>query len=184
MKRKIVALLAAVMVLSGSSMTTLAASPSAPEVTIKDIDVSTKVEGTKADVVLKNDANFTTGLAAAVEAKVGNKAATVLATFDLDIPNATQAEKDAGIKVTFTVPGYQGTKKVKVFQFKNNAWNEVTVNSVASEKVTATFKGFCPIAIVEVDEDSDKTGVGFSALSLVAAAGLAGAVVCGKKKSN
>lgn len=190
MKRKIVALLAATMVLGSTA--TFVAAPSAPasSVTVSDA-VVTKVtaEGTKGEVQLSQDVSINeSALVEAIKAKVGNKEAKVLATFDVNVKGATAEELKAGIKLTFEVP-FQATKGVKVLHLVNGVWQEEKVNSYSYGKVTATFHSFSPVAIVEVEKEAgssttDKTGVGVSALSLAAAAGLAGAVVCGKKKSN
>lgn len=195
MKKFFAAVCAAVMVL-GSTFTAFAApSSTTANVTIGTATVKeATAEGTSAKVeinttIIEQAAKDTIKEAVVeklLKADTKAKAAEVLTMVDVKVA-ATAAELEKGVKVTFAVDGIKSNSNIKVLHYVNGAWKEEAVNSVAYGKVTATFHSFSPVAIVEVETEgttSDGTGVGFSTLSLIAAAGLAGAVVCGKKKSN
>lgn len=194
MKKFFAAVCAAVMVL-GSTFTAFAApSSTTANVTIGTATVKeATAEGTSAKVEIKTevDSKAKDTIKEAVVEKLLKtdskaKAAEVLTMVDVKVA-ATAEELAKGVKVTFAVDGIKSKSNIKVLHYVDGNWKEEKVNSVAYGKVTATFYSFSPVAIVEVETEgttSDGTGVGFSTLSLIAAAGLAGAVVCGKKKSN
>ena len=198
MKKFIAAVCAAVMVL-GSTFTAFAA-PSATASDVSGIKSASELvaaidknntkaaDGKEVNVTKASDesvAALKDEVVDILQAKntKDNKAykATVMAVADIDIVGA-----DGGT-VTIAVPSVKKGDTIIVLHW-NGTWEQSSVSNVKVEdgKVTATFSSLSPVAIVKVSEKvtSDKTGVGVSTLSLIAAAGLAGAVVCGKKKSN
>ena len=97
-----------------------------------------------------------------------------------------KAEIPAGetADITFAVPDVKAGETIIVLHQKaDGTWEQLPVVNVVDGKVTATFSSFSPVVIVKVAATSDKTGV-VSVLPLLAAAGLVGAVVTGKKAKN
>lgn len=196
MKKFFAAVCAAVMVL-GSTMTAFAA-PSATASDVSGIkkpaELVTAIDATatKSDdgkVVVKEASEASVNALSAEVVDIlqskntkDNKAykANVMAVADIKI------EGKNGGTVTIAVPSVKKGDTIIVLHYTGSVWEEISGVKVEDGKVTATFSSLSPVAIVKVSEKvtSDKTGVGVSTLSLIAAAGLAGAVVCGKKKSN
>ena len=87
--------------------------------------------------------------------------------------------------ITVAVPDVKAGETVIVLHQKaDGTWEQLPVVQVVDGKVVFTATSFSPIAIVKVASTSVKTGV-VSVLPVLAAAGLVGAVVTGKKsKAN
>ena len=219
MKKKIVALLTAAMMLV--SATTVLAAPSVSagdlssskgnvtnaasmtdaqaEETAKDLAVAKdKVEGaenvTINDVTPVDAATFKAAAAeavAAVKAKFGVDI-TAAVTGDTKVTAAIVAIMDIKAEITgdkaditVAVPDVKAGETVIVLHQKaDGTWEQLPVVQVVDGKVVFTATSFSPIAIVKVASTSVKTGV-VSVLPVLAAAGLVGAVVTGKKsKAN
>ncbi|MBR2627139.1 MAG: hypothetical protein IKD30_02665 [Peptococcaceae bacterium] len=219
MKKKIVALLTAAMMLV--SATTVLAAPSVSagdlssskgnvtnaasmtdaqaEETAKDLAVAKdKVEGaenvTINDVTPVDAATFKATAAeavAAVKAKFGVDI-TAAVTGDTKVTAAIVAIMDIKAEITgdkaditVAVPDVKAGETVIVLHQKaDGTWEQLPVVQVVDGKVVFTATSFSPIAIVKVASTSVKTGV-VSVLPVLAAAGLVGAVVTGKKsKAN
>ena len=187
MKKVLAALCAAVMVLASTVTAMASPSPSTPKVeqmasveTLKAAMSSTDsnvemevVSQAVADQVQREAANLLTA----------GKKAKVLALADVSFADG----KTSGT-IKFAVKGVFSTDStatiVILHQKADGTWERITPDKVEAGYVTATFSSLSPVAVVKVIPEAGRFGVGFSTLALVAAAGLAGAVVCGKKKSN
>lgn len=191
MRKFIAALCAAVMVLGSTATFVAAPSQSSPSVemgTVATLDDKISSATSEAGTVTIKEVTDTTAvnaLKAAVVEEIQERTeavkAKVLALADVSLPEGK------GGKITFKVDGVFSTDTVNtivVLHWNGSVWEEITPDAVSAGTVTATFSSLSPVAIVKVIPEAGKFGVGFSTVALVAAAGLAGAVVCGKKKSN
>ena len=179
--KKVLAVLCAAIMILGSTMTAFAASVSASDITAASpaelkaaFGVATSEAG---DVVFAEvSAEVRTSAINAVVAQIKAKC-TILALADGTVPGGKGT-------ITFSVAGVNKGDKIKIgHQKADGSWEFFAADSVGNGTVTATFTSLSPVAIVKVPATFKPTGVGVSTLALLAAAGLAGAVVC-KKKSN
>uniref|UniRef100_UPI004056735E hypothetical protein n=1 Tax=Agathobacter sp. TaxID=2021311 RepID=UPI004056735E len=189
MKKAFVALLAAVMVL-GSTVTALAApSASASDVATGTVaELKAGFEGATSDAGEVTIKEVSSDVAASAQNAVvdilqdrtDDVKAKILALADISLPGGKGTIKFAvdGVFSTDT------TSTIIVLHWNGTAWEKITPDKVEAGYVTATFTSLSPVAVVKVIPEAGKFGVGFSTVALMAAAGLAGAVVCGKKKSN
>lgn len=219
MKKKLVGLLAAIMVL-GSATTALAA----PSISAGDLSNNagsvTKVESMTDEqakelaedlVVKKESIEIAGGKVTAVEtkavepkvlkaaAKEAVKAVEKLFNVDLDkkvgkgetkvtaaiaaimdIVISGEVSKENPATLTFDIPEAKaGENYLVLHQLADGTWEQITPE-VRDGKIIAKFTSFSPVAIVKVAATTEKTGV-VSVLPMIAAAGLVGTVVCGKK---
>lgn len=183
MKKRIIALLAAVMVL-GSTTTVLAASPDAPGTNAEVVDTKENVtgatvNGAKVDLTEVEDVK---AIAAVTNVASVNK---VLGLVDVNVQGKAT--------VTFNLKGATVGKKIAVYHWDGKAWGLVTTVTITEAgKLTATFEDLSPVMFVDVTTaqeggnnggstgGSPNTGA-VAVLPLVAVAGLAGAAVCAKK---
>lgn len=198
MKKKLVVLLAAVMVFASTS--TVLAAPSADK---DDVTMGTVAELKAAVTSATSEAGEVTikevsqNSDAAVELEdavvtVLNKTeaddkAKVLGMADISLPEGTDVS--AGVKIKVAVDGVNSTdttSTIVALHYDGNAWETDTIKVVAVERgyVTIEVTALSPIAFVKVVPTAGTFGVGFSVLPLVAVAGLAGAVVTGKKANK
>lgn len=192
MRKFIAALCAAVMVL-GSTATFVAA----PSASANDVTVGTVTELKEGFNGATSEAGTVTieavsetvksSAAAAVLDMIQDKAeavkAKILALAEVSLPEGVK-----GGTIKFAVDGVYSNDTVDTIvvlhQKADGNWEQIKPSAVERGYVTATFSSLSPVAIVKVIPTAGDFGVGFSTVALVAAAGLAGAVVCGKKKSN
>lgn len=207
MKKKLVVLLAALMVFASTTTALAAGSVTSGDLSKEESSIENVADMSDAKaeelaeelVVSKEDItvseNVTEIKVEKVTAAVLKEAAKEAAEIIKEIPVADDMKVTAAIAavmdldVTFTgeevtltiaVPEIKAGERVIVLHKNGNVWEEIT-NAVAGDgTVTATFGSFSPIAIVKVAATSEKTGV-VSVLPMIAAAGLVGAAVCGKK---
>lgn len=225
MKKKLVTLLAALMLVGATTTAFAAPSPeiNSPEINSPEIDSPTTDVGEalspeeledllatdpetalealfgaiQGNITVSVDAEVDVNkiavadLKAAIELAKKLDDAKVLAAFDIKV--------EADGAVTITVPVKADPSKHYVVlhgvDVANNVWETITnVTVSANGDVTFTLDGFSPVVIVEVDSlpgtdkpadkpvdpDSPETGA-VVVFPMIAMAGLAGAVVCGKK---
>ena len=189
MKKVLAALCAAVMVLA-STVTAIAA-PSAGADKVEMAGVSALKSAMSCEDKNVSMQTVTDAVAKEAQAEVvkilqantEKVKAKILALANVSFPEG----KTSGT-IKFAVTGVYSTDStdtiVVLHQKKDGSWEKITPSAVEKGYVTAYFNSLSPVAIVKVIPEAGKFGVGFSTLALVAAAGLAGAVVCGKKKSN
>lgn len=180
MKKKLVAILAALTVLACGT-TVLAA----PSVTASDlVDKVTKVTASNGVEVTLNEVGSAVveqAYAAATAQKAGSE---LLALMDVNVPAGTGA-----VTLTFEVEGVKAGDNIYVLHWNGSKWEVINPSNVADGKVTATFTSLSPVAIVKapaVADDNNGTttapATGASVVlpmaALVCAAGAAG---CAKK---
>ena len=208
MKRKMVALLAAAMVLGSTA--TFVAAPSASANDVKTESVSelkqsfTNAQSSAGEVTIAtvDQATVDSAVDAIVEQilqEAENKVtAQILALAEVTIPNVK-----GKVTITFSVPEVKAGETIKIgHQMANGTWEFFAADKVSNGEVTATFNSLSPVAIIKVAAEGNgngsgtgngsgsgdsttfpQSGVGVSTAALLAAAGLAGVVVC-RKKSN
>ena len=207
MKRKMVALLAAAMVLGSTA--TFVAAPSATSSNVKTESVSelkgnfTNAQCSAGAVTVETVSkdvldSAVDAIVAQILQKDENKVeAQILALANVTVPGGKGT-------ITFSVEGVKAGDTIKIgHQKADKTWEFFAADKVSNGKVTATFDSLSPVAIIKVASEIPgttggsgngsgsgestttfpKAGVGVSTAALLAATGLAGAVVC-KKKSN
>lgn len=189
MKKGIIALVAAVLVLGS---TPVYAAPSATGDDVENIvvsEVKDNVKGAtseagKVTVAEVKDTKAVEAVEAAVvellQAEKEEVKAKVLGMADVSLDK----EVAKGTKITLKVDGIFSTDTVdtiNALHWNGTEWENIKVASVARGEVTIEVDSLSPIAIVKVIPEAGKFGVALTVLPLVAAAGLTGAVVCGKK---
>ena len=183
MKKKLVAMLAALTVLACGTTVLAAPSVSAPDVLL---DKVTSVTASNGVVVTLNEVGTAVVEKAEEAAEKVTKDSEVLALVDVNVPAGTKFP----ITLTFEVEGVKAGDNIYILHFENGKWETIKPSKVEDGKVTATFKSLSPVAIVEApavaeDDKNDGTtfpGTGASVVlpmaALVCAAGAAG---CAKK---
>lgn len=181
MKKKLVAILAALTVLACGT-TVLAA----PSVTASDlVDKVTKVTASNGVEVTLNEVGSAVVEQAYTAATAQKAGSELLALVDVSV------SKDAKfpITLTFEVEGVKAGDNIYVLHWNGSKWEVINPSNVADGKVTATFTSLSPVAIVKapaVADDNNGTttapATGASVVlpmaALVCAAGAAG---CAKK---
>ncbi len=178
MKKKMVALFAALMVLVVTTPVL-----AAPSVTAEDIaktvgKVVTVVNGQEVELVKEAVDEKTLET---VYTKVEKKTDTVVAVVDVKLPAGNIPAE--GISITFNVDGIVAGDKLYILHEKaDGTWETINPTKVEDGKVTATFKSLSPVAIVKTvaQATSPQTGVAVVA-PLVALVCLAGATGCARK---
>ena len=181
MKKKLVAMLAALTVLACGTTVLAAPSVSAPDV-LKD-----KVTGVTASngvVVTLNEVGSAVVDKAEEAAEKVTKDSELLALVDVNVPAGTKFP----ITLTFAVDGVKAGDNIYLLHFENGKWETIKADKIEDGKVTATFKSLSPVAIVQAPKAADNNGgttspgTGASVVlpmaALVCAAGAAG---CAKK---
>lgn len=192
MKKKLVVLLAAIMVFASTS--TVLAAPSA---TASDVTMGTTAELKAAVSGATSEAGEVTigdvtdqaavdslddAVLAIIQAASTDVKAKVLGLADLSLPAGV--DLSAGVQIKVNVDGIYSTDSASTIQalhWNGTAWENVKVVAVERGAVTIEVTSLSPIAFVKVIPEAGTFGVSFSVLPLVAAAGLTGAVAAGKK---
>lgn len=197
MKKKLVALLAAAMMVL--STTTVLAAPSATTDkvemgTVAELKANVKGAESAAGKVTVAEVTDTKAVEsvdeaalAIVQKETADVKAKVLGMADISLPEGT--DLSAGVQIKVTVDGVYSTDTVntiKALHWDGQKWESDSIKVVKVEKgnVTIEVTDLSPIAFVKVIPTADKFGVEFAVLPLVAVAGLAGAVVTGKKANK
>lgn len=173
MKKKIAAVLAALLVLSCGT-TVLAANSSTAKELAKDVKAtSTTVE------VTVTEASEETAKEAVKEALAENAKSNVLALVEVSVPAGTTGK----VTITFEVPNVKADANIYLLHQKaDKTWEVIHPDKVEAGKVTATFSSLSPVAIVEIPatETLPKTGAPV-VLPVAALICAAGAVGCARK---
>lgn len=209
MKRKVAALLTAVMVMAMGSMTALAApsAGAADTTTNSNVNTTVKAEVTAAYDEVKVPEGLTKGeqpssevvKAAADEASKLMKDLKGLGELlknDTLVKAATDTKYtvSAQLRTVISLDGTPGTYEITVPGIKKGAivfllhgtgagWEVIPAEVPADNTVKATFSSFSDYAVVEVNlgDASPKTGAEVPAAALMALICLAGVVVCRRK---
>lgn len=180
-------------VANAAAMTDAEAETVAKELAVTADKIEAPENVTIKEVKAVDAATFKSAAAAAVAAvkEKFNVDVTAAATGDTKVTAALVAVMDITADITGTaditvaVPDVKAGETIIVLHGKaDGTWEQLPVVKVVDGKVVFTATSFSPIAIVKVASTSVKTGV-VSVLPVLAAAGLAGAVVTGRKsKAN
>lgn len=179
MKKRMAAVLAALMMLSCA--TTVFAAPSA---TASDVADGVKVVSKAGyEVVVEEVTAKVTNSATKAAAKV-NKDADVIAVFEVEVPKAK-----GKVTLTFEVAGIKASDNIVVLHYNGKKWETIDPDKVEKGKITATFTSLSPIAIVELPAENAKADGGEKSpatgmpvvLPFVACICAAGAVGCARK---
>ena len=189
MKKKLTALLAAVMIFALNLSAFAAPSPTTADTTGAPATAKVLAEGvavqnsiiingvaqTVTPVVTSVPEETVTSAKAAAQAMVSSNANL------LKLINVTLPVSFTSAKITFNVSGVKAGKKVTVLHQKaDKSWEKISDVVVGDGTVTATFTSLSPVAFV-VEGTSDKTGSVSPILTIVAAICLAGAAFYGFK---
>ncbi len=179
---KFAAVMAAVVMVLGSSMTTFAAtSTSTVSATASDVSAvtATTADGAAVTVSAVTEAVVTDAQKAAV-ALVGQDSSKNTASVQVEKVFELTATLNGPTDITIAVPGITAGQKVAVIHQKaDGTWENRPVTNVSNGSVTATFDSLSPVAIVTYA--SPKTGMGFPVASVVCIIALCGAALCVKK---
>lgn len=192
MKKKLTAILAAVMVLAlnlsafaAPSVTTVTADKTGATQTAgalaDGVSVKTSgivINGTQQTVtpVVKSVSAATVTSAQTAAKSLVSANANLLKLVDVSLPVSFTSAK-----ITFDVSGVKAGQKVTVLHQKaDGTWEKISNVVVGDGTVTATFTSLSPVAFV-VEGTSDKTGSVSPILTIVAAICLAGAAFYGFK---
>ena len=189
MKKKLTALLAAVMIFALNLSAFAAPSPTTANTTGAPATAKVLAEGvavqnsiiingaaqTVTPVVTSVPEAIVTSAKAAAQAMVSSNA-NLLKLIDVELPVSFTSAK-----ITFNVSGVKAGQKVTVLHQKaDQTWKKITDVVVGDGTVTATFTSLSPVAFV-VEGTSDKTGSVYPILTIIAAICLAGAAFYGFK---
>lgn len=189
MKKKLTALLAAVMIFALNLSAFAAPSPTTADTTGAPATAKVLAEGvavqnsiiingvaqTVTPVVTSVSEKTVTSAKAAAQAMVSSNA-NLLKLIDVELPVSFTSAK-----ITFNVSGVKAGQKVTVLHQKaDESWEKISDVVVGDGTVTATFTSLSPVAFV-VEGTSDKTGSVSPILTIVAAICLAGAAFYGFK---
>ena len=189
MKKKLTALLAAVMIFALNLSAFAAPSPTTADTTGAPATAKVLAEGvavqnsiiingaaqTVTPVVTSVPEATVTSAKAAAQAMVSSNA-NLLKLIDVELPVSFTSAK-----ITFNVSGVKAGQKVTVLHQKaDKSWEKISDVVVGDGTVTATFTSLSPVAFV-VEGTSDKTGSVSPILTIVAAICLAGAAFYGFK---
>ena len=190
MRKRIFALLSAAVLSVAMTVTAFAApSPSADKIASttsgqvisqqtlavlgKDTKRKTSVSGAKIEQVDNNEAAT---LVKSSNELVGDNA-TIATMVDISVPAGT-----GSAEFTLEIPSLVSGQSVTVLHLKKDGSVEkLPVSSVKNGSVTFTMTSYSPVAVV-VNAAAPKTGeVNTMLIMIIAMAGIAGAVVCGRK---
>jgi hypothetical protein len=210
MKKKMLAVLAGLMILAMGTMTVAAASPetntadgdsTAAVVAAEELasqvgevksDAGEVVKTTVSDEVATavSTSEGLATIATAADSTLAGKKLTAVAAVDIDIPGIDWTQYPNGVKVDIAVKGVVASKSYIVLHQKaDGSWERLDAE-VKDGVITATFKGsFSPVVIAEVEGDgsaaagtsSPKTGETAPLATVLAVVMLAGAALCTKK---
>lgn len=190
MRKRIFALLSAAVLSVAMTVTAFAApSPSADKIAsttsgqvisqqtlavfVKDTKLKTSVSGAKIEQVDNKEAAT---LVKSSNELVGDNA-TIATMVDISVPAGT-----GSAEFTLEIPSLVSGQSVTVLHLKKDGSVEkLPVSSVKNGSVTFTMTSYSPVAVV-VNAAAPKTGeVNTMLIMIIAMAGIAGAVVCGRK---
>ena len=190
MRKRIFALLSAAVLSVAMTVTAFAApSPSADKIAsttsgqvisqqtlavfVKDTTLKTSVSGAKIEQV---DSKEAATLVKSSNELVGDNA-TIATMVDISVPAGT-----GSAEFTLEIPSLVSGQSVTVLHLKKDGSVEkLPVSSVKNGSVTFTMTSYSPVAVV-VNAAAPKTGeVNTMLIMIIAMAGIAGAVVCGRK---
>jgi len=192
MKKKLIVVLAAVMIFAmnistfaAPSVTTVTADKTGATQTAASLadGISVKstgiiingVQQTVIPVVKSVSATTVTSATTAAKAMVSANA-NLLKLIDVTLPVAFTSAK-----ITFDVSGVKAGQLITVLHQKSDGtWEKIADAKAGDGTVTATFTSLSPVAFV-VEGTSDKTGAQFPVLAIFAIICLAGAAVFGTK---
>ena len=187
MKKKIAALLTAVMVMAMGTTAFAATSPTTTTTDTSTQEATTYanvsnggvvIDGVVSDVQPTIEAVTNAQVEAAQAQAVSAVAPTakVLQMVDVSLPvNFTK------VQLTFNVSGVVAGQKIAVLhQTHDGAWEVITPDAVGNGTVTATFTSLSPVAFVAYNA-SAQTGENAPIFPIVAIVSLLGFVVCSKK---
>lgn len=225
MKKKLLAVVTALTVMTMGTVTAFAASPTVgtteSAVATQKASTSVAATATPAEYVAATTVSEgftveaveeTTVQAAAVEVqnallndlatigtKLGNSTitaaatdsskkvtATILSVVNIDASTATKGD-DGNYTVTASISGIAAGDSIAILHYTGSAWETIIPSSVAAGSVTFKTASFSPFAVVKLSVETEtvtaspKTGEAMPAAVLLAVAGFAGAMVCGKK---
>ena len=152
MKKTIVSLLAAVMVLAVA--TPVLASPSkTAEDAAKPVTGVVTVDGVELEVA-EVDNSALADVYAEVEEK--DEESEIVAVVEVSLPEGTEIPEE-GIAVTFAVEGIvEGDNVYLLHGLEDGTWEVIEADEVADGEVTATFTSFSPVAIVKVAAEAEE----------------------------
>ncbi len=112
--------------------------------------------------------------------------ASILSVVSIDASTATKGD-DGNYTVTASISGIAAGDTIAILHYTGSAWETIIPSSVAAGSVTFKTASFSPFAVVKLSVETEtvtaspKTGEAMPAAVLLAVAGFAGAMVCGKK---
>lgn len=192
MKKKIAALLTAVMVMAMGTTALAAPSPTTdtntdntPATSYADVTIPSGgvvINGQVSDVVLNITAVTNAQVSAAQAQAVAQIAPTakVLKMVDIEWPQGVTGK----VQITFAVSGVtEGQKLAILHQKSDGSWEVITPDKVENGKVTATFTSLSPVAIVAYNASAQtgETASASAAVPFMMIICLAGIAICGKK---
>lgn len=187
MKKRVIALLTAAMVIAMGAPAFAATSPTASAeaapaaVEYANVEVAkggVVIDGVVADVAPVIE---TVTKAQVEEAEQQAKASVAATAKVLQMVDVSLPVSFTSVQLTFEVSGVTAGQRLAVLHQRHDGiWETIQPDAVENNKVTATFTSLSPIAIVAYNA-SAQTGQQASALPVFAAICLAGMVFCGRK---
>ena len=179
MKKKMVALFAALMVLCVTTPVLAAPSVTAEDIAkpVKNAYAVVNGQEIEMDVTAAKAEDVKT-----VYTKLEKKSDSVVAVVEVELP---EGEVPAGgISITFNVDGIVAGDNVYLLHgLKDGSWETIKPSKVEDGKVTATFTSLSPVAIVKATaaSTSPKTAAPVVVAPVAALVCFAGAAVCARK---
>ena len=181
MKKKLISLVGAVMLVVAMATSAMAAPVSSVQESIMP-EIKGEIVASNGDKVTATISEPTQSIDLkdeAVSKLVADvKNATVHSIFDVTLDNEAVFANGGSVKIPFTVAGIAG-KDVVVLHYNGTAW-EVVPSTVSGNVVTATFTSLSPVAIVVGDAQtgggtqggvqSPETGMGFETIAVMGVA--------------
>lgn len=189
MKKKMVALFAALMVLSITTPVLAAPSVTAEDIAKPVESAVAVVNGQKVELTVEKVEGKTLETVyekvdkAVAESTSKTESHSVVAVVEVSLPAGVEIPA-GGIAITFDVDGVVAGDKIYLLHGKaDGTWETITPSNVADGKVTATFTSLSPVAIVRVVDEatSPKTGAPLAVAPIAALVCFAGAVGCARK---
>ena len=180
MKKKMVALFAALMVLCITTPVLAAPSVTAEDIAKPVQAAVTVVNGQQVKLEVEEVESTTLE---AVYTEVEKKTDSVVAVVDVSLPAGVKMPAE-GISITFDVDGIVAGDKVYLLHgLDGGKWEVINPTKVEDGKVTATFTSLSPVAIVKTvaASTSPKTGAPLVVAPLAVLVCFAGATACARK---
>ena len=186
-KKKMLAVLAALMVLTVATPVLAAPSVTAEDVAAPVDAVVTVVNGQEVELTVEpvEEAVVETVYDKVETATTSSSTEThtVAAIVEVSLPAGVTMPAE-GLAITFDVDGIVAGDHIYLLHQKaDGTWETITPSKVADGKVTATFTSLSPVAIVKVVDEatSPKTGAPLAVAPIVALVCVAGTVGCARK---